>query len=439
MPAPGMHSGLPTDDAMNLAMSEGAVPLFEKVRAFIAEEVDPVTEEFFRLGDGRAEHWGYGEGQLELLDSVKAKARGAGLWNFFLPDAETGEGLSNLDYAYIANELGKNPLASECLNCSAPDTGNMEVLERVGTPEQKEQWLKPLLAGEIRSAFAMTEPDVASSDARNIACSAVRDGDEWVINGEKYYISGAGDPRCKIMIVMVETSPDGPPHRRQSQILVPMDTPGVEILGAMHVFGEDDAPHGHMHLRFDNVRVPESNMLLGEGRGFEISQVRLGPGRIHHCMRSIGAAERALDLMVRRGLNREAFGRPLARLGKNTEVIAKARIEIEAMRLMVLRAAKAMDTLGNADARVWVSAVKAMVPERVCRIIDEAIQIHGATGVSQWTPLARMYAGQRTLRLADGPDEVHWHVVGRAELARYADDSAPAVGKAPGLGFVRQS
>ena len=439
MPAPGMHSGLPTDDAMNLAMSEGAVPLFEKVRAFIAEEVDPVTEEFFRLGDGRAEHWGYGEGQLELLDSVKAKARSAGLWNFFLPDAETGEGLSNLDYAYIANELGKNPLASECLNCSAPDTGNMEVLERVGTPEQKERWLKPLLAGEIRSAFAMTEPDVASSDARNIACSAVRDGDEWVINGEKYYISGAGDPRCKIMIVMVETSPDGPPHRRQSQILVPMDTPGVEILGAMHVFGEDDAPHGHMHLRFDNVRVPESNMLLGEGRGFEISQVRLGPGRIHHCMRSIGAAERALDLMVRRGLNREAFGRPLARLGKNTEVIAKARIEIEAMRLMVLRAAKAMDTLGNADARVWVSAVKAMVPERVCRIIDEAIQIHGATGVSQWTPLARMYAGQRTLRLADGPDEVHWHVVGRAELARYADDSAPAVGKAPGLGFVRQS
>ena len=439
MPAPGMHSGLPTDDAMNLAMSEGAVPLFENVRAFIAEEVDPVTEEFFRLGDGRAEHWGYGEGQLELLDSVKAKARSAGLWNFFLPDAETGEGLSNLDYAYIANELGKNPLASECLNCSAPDTGNMEVLERVGTPEQKERWLKPLLAGEIRSAFAMTEPDVASSDARNISCSAVRDGDEWVINGEKYYISGAGDPRCKIMIVMVETSPDGPPHRRQSQILVPMDTPGVEILGAMHVFGEDDAPHGHMHLRFDNVRVPESNMLLGEGRGFEISQVRLGPGRIHHCMRSIGAAERALDLMVRRGLNREAFGRPLARLGKNTEVIAKARIEIEAMRLMVLRAAKAMDTLGNADARVWVSAVKAMVPERVCRIIDEAIQIHGATGVSQWTPLARMYAGQRTLRLADGPDEVHWHVVGRAELARYADDSAPAVGKAPGLGFVRQS
>jgi acyl-CoA dehydrogenase len=417
-----MHSGLPADDALNLAMSEGALPLYEAVRAFIADEIDPVTEEFYRLGEGRTEHWGFGDGQLELLDAVKAKARAAGLWNFFLPDAETGEGLTNLDYAYIAAELGRNPLAPECLNCSAPDTGNMEVLERVGTPEQKERWLRPLLAGEIRSAFAMTEPDVASSDARNIHSRAVRDGDEWIINGEKFYISGAGDPRCRIMIVMVQTSPDGPPHRRQSQILVPMDTPGVEVVGGMEVFGQDDAPHGHMHLRFHDVRVPDGNMLLGEGRGFEISQVRLGPGRIHHCMRSIGAAERALELMVTRGISRQAFGRPLARLGKNTEVIAKARIEIEAMRLMVLRAAKAMDTLGNAEARVWVSAVKAMVPERVCRIIDEAIQIHGAAGVSQWTPLARMYAGQRTLRLADGPDEVHWHVVGRAEIARYESD-----------------
>jgi acyl-CoA dehydrogenase len=426
MPAPGMHSGVATDDAMNLAMSARAVPLYEAVKAFIAVEVEPITAEFYRRGVGRADHWGYGDGQLELLQSVKDKAKAQGLWNFFLPNAETGEGLSNLDYAYIANELGKNPLASECLNCSAPDTGNMEVLERVGTPEQKQQWLEPLLAGEIRSAFAMTEPDVASSDAKNIECKAVLDGDEWLINGEKYYISGAGDPRCKIMIVMVQTSPDGPPHRRQSQILVPIDTPGVEILGSMEVFGEDDAPHGHMHLKFTDVRVPASNMLLGEGRGFEISQIRLGPGRIHHCMRSIGAAERALELMVRRGLNREAFGKPLARLGKNTEVIGKARIEIESMRLMVLRAAKAMDTLGNAEARVWVSAVKAMVPVRVCAIIDEAIQMHGATGVSQWTPLARMYAGQRTLRLADGPDEVHWHVVGRAELARYAEDGAPA-------------
>src|SRR3954451_24662212 len=428
MPAPGMHSGVATDDALNLSMSEHAVPLYEAVKAFIENEVEPITAEFYRLGGHRAEHRGYGEGQLELLDGVKAKAKANVLWNFFLPNADTGEGLSNLDYAYIAQELGKSPLASECLNYSAPDTGNMEVLERVGIEEQKEQWLKPLLAGEIRSAFAMTEPDVASSDAKNIACRAVLDGDEWLINGEKYYISGAGDPRCKIMIAMVQTSPDGPPHKRQSQILVPMDTPGVEILGPMHVFGDDDAPHGHMHLRFNDVRVPRANILLGEGRGFEISQVRLGPGRIHHCMRSIGAAEKALELMVRRGLNREAFGKPLARLGKNTEVIAKARIEIEAMRLMVLRAAKAMDTLGNAEARVWVSAVKAMVPDRVCDIIDEAIQIHGATGISQWTPLARMYTSARTLRLADGPDEVHWHVVGRAELTRYEDDHASTVG-----------
>jgi len=245
----------------------------------------------------------------------------------------------------------------------------------------------------------------------------VLDGDEWVINGEKYWSSGAGDPRCKIMIVMLETNPDGPPHRRQSQILVPRDTPGVEIRGAMHVFGEDDAPHGHMHIRFNNVRVPATNMLLGEGRGFEISQLRLGPGRIHHCMRSVGAAEKALELMVRRGLTREAFGKRLSNLGKNPEVIAKARIEIEAMRRMVLTAAKAMDELGNAEARVWVSAVKAMVPIRTCQIVDEAIQMHGATGVSQWTPLARMYASQRTLRLADGPDEVHWFVVGRSEIA----------------------
>ncbi len=411
--------------SFDLSMSEAARPLYEAVRSFVADEVEPVTSHFFELGLERGERWGYGEGQLELLDGLKAKARQAGLWNFFLPDSQTGEGLSNLDYAYIAAELGKNPIASECLNCSAPDTGNMEVLERVGTPEQKEQWLKPLLAGEIRSCFAMTEPTLASSDAKNIATSAVLDGDEWVINGEKYYISGAGDPRCKIMIAMVMTSPDGPPHRRQSQILVPMDTPGVEVIGPMHVFGADDAPHGHMHIRLNDVRVPKENILLGEGRGFEISQLRLGPGRIHHCMRSIGAAEKALDLMIQRGMSREAFGKPLAQLGGNIETIARARTEIEAMRLMVLRAAKAMDTLGNAEARIWVSAVKAMVPERVCQIIDQAIQIHGATGVSQWSPLARMYANQRTLRLADGPDEVHWYVVGRAELASYESFEDP--------------
>jgi acyl-CoA dehydrogenase len=403
----------------NLAMSEGARPLLEQVKSFIANEVEPITAEYYRLGEGRENRWSYGAGQLELLDGAKQKAKANGLWNFFLPDAETGQGLSNLDYAYIAAELGKNPLASECLNCSAPDTGNMEVLERVGTPEQKKQWLEPLLNGEIRSCFGMTEPDMASSDARNIATSAVLVDDQWIINGEKYYISGAGDPRCKIMICMVRTNPDGPPHQQQSQILVPMDTPGLEILGPMHVFGRDDAPHGHMHIKLTDVHVPKENVLLGEGRGFEISQLRLGPGRIHHCMRSIGVAERALKLMVERGLSRDAFGKPLIALGKNTELVSRIRIDIEAMRLMVLRAAKAMDLMGNAEARVWVSAVKAMVPERVCQIIDQAIQIHGATGVSQWTPLADMYMGQRTLRLADGPDEVHHMVVGRAEIARY--------------------
>ncbi len=411
-----------TVEMFDLRMSEGARPLYDAVKKFIAEEVEPVTAEYFRLGENRADRWSYGEGQLELLGSLKDKAKAQGLWNFFLPDAETGEGLKNLDYAYIAMELGKNPLASESMNCAAPDTGNMEVLERVGTPEQKQQWLEPLLTGEIRSAYAMTEPDVASSDAKNVECRAVRDGDEWVINGEKYYISGAGDPRCKIMITMVQTNPDAAPHQRQSQILVPTDTPGVEILGPMHVFGKDDAPHGHMHIRFNDVRVPYENVLLGEGRGFEISQVRLGPGRIHHCMRSIGAAERAIELMVKRGLTREAFGKRLSNLGGNVQMIAQARIEIESMRRMVLTAAKAMDELGNAEARVWVSAVKAMVPIRVCEIIDQAIQIHGATGVSQWTPLADLYASQRTLRLADGPDEVHWFVVGRAEIARWEEE-----------------
>ena len=406
-------------DLYDLTMSAEAEPLMAAVKKHIAENVEPITEEFFALGEGREDRWSWAPGQLELLEGAKNKAKESGLWNFFLPDADTGEGLKNLDYAYIAAELGKNPLASETLNCSAPDTGNMEVLERVGTPEQKKRWLEPLLNGEIRSAYAMTEPNLASSDAKNIGTRAVLDGDEWVINGEKYYISGAGDPRCKIMICMVKTSPDAPTHKQQSQILVPMDTPGVEILGPMHVFGHDDAPHGHMHLRLDNVRVPKENILLGEGRGFEISQVRLGPGRIHHCMRSIGQAEKALDLMVRRGLSRQAFGRPIAQLGKNIEVISRARIEIEAMRLMVLQAAKAMDLLGNQEARVWVHMVKAMVPERVCQIIDQAIQIHGATGVSQWTPLAGMYTGQRTLRLADGPDEVHHLVVGRAELRKY--------------------
>jgi acyl-CoA dehydrogenase len=408
----------------NLAMSEDARPLLDALAKHIRENVDPITEEFHRLGEGRAERFSYAPGQLELLEEAKNKARAAGLWNFFLPNAETGEGLSNLDYAYIAFELGKNPLASQTLNCSAPDTGNMEVLERVGTPEQKEKWLKPLLAGEIRSCFGMTEPKVASSDARNIETSAVLDGDEWVINGEKYYISGAGDPRCKIMICMVKTSPDAPSFRQQSQILVPMDTPGVNIVGPMRVFGHDHAPHGHMHIKLDNVRVPKENILWGEGRGFEISQLRLGPGRIHHCMRSIGAAEKALDLMLERGMNREAFGKKILDLGKNMETLSRARIEIEGMRMVVLKAAKAMDVMGNKEARIWVSMAKAMVPEKCCQIIDQAMQIHGATGISQWSPLSEMYMQQRTLRFADGPDEVHHNVIARNEVNRYNQSGA---------------
>ena len=406
-------------ELFDLAMSEEARPLMEAVKMHIQDNVDPITQEFFALNEDKPDRWSWHPRQLELIDGAKAKAKENGLWNFFLPDSEMGDGLTNLDYAYIATELGKSPLASESLNCSAPDTGNMEVLERVGTPEQKEQWLKPLLNGEIRSAYAMTEPNIPSSDAKNISTSAVLDGDEWVINGEKFFISGAGDPRCKIMITMVKTSPDAAPSKQQSQILVPKDTPGVEIVEGMKVFGNDHAPRGHMHIRFKNVRVPKENLLLGEGRGFEISQVRLGPGRIHHCMRSIGKAEVALELMVKRSATRVAFGRPIAKLGKNLEVISRARIEINAMRLAVLQAAKAMDVLGNKEARVYVSAVKAMVPEKVCLIIDQAMQMHGAAGVSHWTPLVSMYTDMRHLRFADGPDEVHHMVVGRAELRRH--------------------
>ena len=420
----------PQDEVNDLRMSDKALPLLNKVKVFIKEVAEPTAEEFHRLGEGRPDPWQYAPGQLEVLDAAKEKAKKAGLWNFFLPNAETGEGLSNLDYAYIAVELGKVRLASEIMNCAAPDTGNMEVLERVGTPAQKEKWLKPLLEGKIRSAYCMTELNTASSDAKNIDTRATLVGDEYVINGEKHYISGAGDPRCKVMITMVKTDPDAPPHLQQSQILVPLDTPGVKLIEGQQVFGDPDAPHGHMHIIFDNARVPKENMLLGEGRGFEISQLRLGPGRIHHCMRAIGSAEKALDLMVTRGMSRVAFGKPIIQLGGNLEIVSRARIEIEAMRLMVLKAAKAMDVLGNREARIWIHMVKAMVPERVCKIIDQAIQMHGALGVSQHTPLARMYASTRTLRIADGPDEVHHMVVGRNELQQLrevADSSLAAV------------
>lgn len=403
---------------MNLGLSEEMVAIREKIRAFVEEKVEPVQSEYLAevsVGD----RWSHTERQEEILQNLKQEARNQGLWNFFLPESQGGAGISNLEYAHLAEIMGRSRLASESFNCSAPDTGNMEVLERYGSEEQKKQWLEPLLAGEIRSAFAMTEPNVASSDATNISTSAVLDGDEWVISGEKFYISGAGDARCKIMIVMVVTDPDAPKHNRQSQILVPMDTEGVEIVRPMEVFGHDDAPHGHMHIKFHNVRVPESNIILGRGRGFEISQGRLGPGRIHHCMRSIGAAEKALDLMCQRALDREAFGKPLAELGGNYDVIADSRIEIEMCRLLVYRAAFMMDTIGNKAARDCISQIKVAVPNMALRVIDRAIQMHGAAGVSQDFPLAALWTSQRTLRLADGPDEVHRRVIARKELAKY--------------------
>ena len=413
---------------MDFELSDRAKELQARVAAFMAAHVYPNEHLYGEQAEGAARYR-----TPEIVQDLKKKAKAAGLWNLFLP-GDHGAGLTNLEYAPLAELMGRVDWSSEVFNCSAPDTGNMEVLTLYGSEAQKKQWLEPLLNGEIRSAFSMTEPEVASSDATNIQCTILRDGDHYVINGRKWFTSGAMNEDCKILIVMVQTSPDGPAHLRQSQILVPTDTPGYEVLGPMEVFGKDDAPHGHMHLRFTDCRVPADNVLLGEGRGFEISQVRLGPGRIHHCMRSIGAAERAIGMLAMRGLTREAFGKRIANLGKNTEVIARARVEIEAMRMMVLKAAKAMDVLGNREARVWVSAVKAMVPERVCHIIDEAIQIHGATGVSQWTPLADLYASQRTLRLADGPDEVHWFVVGRAELASWEEAAQSYDPKAGRLG-----
>ena len=406
-------------ELFNLQLSDKMVPVLEKVKHFIATEIVPVEHEFHH-SPNKDDIWTLSQRQSEIIEGLKAKAREQGLWNFFLPDWN-GEGVSNLDYAYLAQEMGKSYLAPEVFNCNAPDTGNMEVLAKYGTPEQQAQWLTPLLAGEIRSAYAMTEPNVASSDAKNIATTAVLENGEWVINGEKFYISGAGDSRCAIMIVMVKTNldPDAPMHLRQSQILVPMDNPGVEILGPMNVFGNPDAPHGHMHLRFNNCRVPASNVLLGEGRGFEISQGRLGPGRIHHCMRALGQAELALELLVKRGLSREAFGKPLIKLGGNFDIVAESRIEIDSCRLMVLQAAKAMDLLGIKEARIYISAIKALVPKVTGDIIDRAIQMHGGAGVSQWTPLATMFTNNRTLRLADGPDEVHRMVVARAEILKY--------------------
>ena len=403
---------------MDLDIPERLIPVRDKIDEFVKTKIDPVTEEF-HTSINPDDEWSLSDRQLEILDSLKDEAREAGLWNFFLPDSLGGAGVSNLEYAHLAEVMARNPMASEVFNCAAPDTGNMEVIERFGTEEQKKEWLEPLLQGKIRSAFAMTEPGVASSDATNICTQAKLEGDEWVINGEKHYASGAGDSRCKIMIVMVQTNPDAPKHLRQSQILVPRETPGVNILRPMSVFGHDQAPHGHMHIKFDNCRVPKENIILGEGRGFEISQGRLGPGRIHHCMRSIGAGERALDLMCKRAVSREAFGKPLAELGGNYDIIADSRIEIEMCRLLVYKAAYLMDTIGNKAARDAISQIKVAVPNMALRVIDRAIQMHGAAGVSQDFPLAALWTSQRTLRLADGPDEVHRRVIARKELAKY--------------------
>jgi acyl-CoA dehydrogenase len=405
---------------MDLGVSEKLAPLLARVREFIATEVVPM-EEAYAAEVATDDRWQFTARQTEILETLKAKARGEGLWNFFMTEGEHGSGLSTVEYAYLAEEMGRSHLAPEVFNCAAPDTGNMEVLEKYGSEAQKEKWLKPLLNGEIRSAYAMTEPDVASSDATNISTSAVLEGDEWVINGRKHWISGAGDPRCKVMIVMVKTDPEAARHKQQSQILVPINTPGVEIVRPMHVFSMDDAPHGHMELRFDNVRVPKDNVILGAGRGFEISQGRLGPGRIHHCMRALGAAERALELMCIRATTRVAFGKPLARLGGNIDIVANARMDIEQARLLTLKTAWMMDNVDPKEARVWISMIKTAVPNVTLKVIDEAIQMHGGLGVSQDTPLAVMYMGQRTLRLADGPDAVHRMVVGRNEFKKYME------------------
>ncbi len=390
-------------------------PILEKVRAYIQDVILPIEPEYVSEidTDGRFKQ---SARQNEILGQLKQGARDQGLWNFFLTDGEHGSGLSTVDYAFIAEETGHSRLAAEVFNCSAPDTGNMEVLAKYGSEAQKERWLVPLLNGEIRSAYAMTEPDVASSDATNISMSAVLENGQWCLNGEKTYISGAGDERCKILICMVKTNPDAARHKQHSQILVPLDTPGVEVLRPMQVFGRDDAPHGHMHLKLTNVRVPEDNIIGGPGRGFEIAQGRLGPGRIHHVMRAIGMAEKALHLMCKRSLSRTAFGKPLAKLGGNYERIAKARIQIDMARLLTLQTAHVIDSEGVQAARVWISKIKASVPRITLKIIDESIQMHGAAGLSQDFPLAEMYMNARTLRLADGPDEVHHMVVARAEL-----------------------
>src|SRR5580658_7329217 len=400
-----------------------AKQLQERLQRFMAAYVYPNEQRFHE--EVARERWK----PTKIIEELKSKARDEGLWNLFLPRDPNGAGLTNLEYAPLCEIMGRSHMAPEVFNCSAPDTGNMEVLARYGTPGQKEKWLKPLLAGEIRSCFAMTEPEVASSDATNISSRIVRDGDEYVINGRKWWSSGAGDPRCKIAIFMGKSDPSAPAHRQQSMILVPLDTPGVKIVRMLTVFGYDHAPHGHAEIHFENVRVPAGNMLLGEGRGFEIAQGRLGPGRIHHCMRCIGLAERALESMCKRVQSRVAFGKALAEQGTIRANIAESRMEIEQARLLTLKAAYMMDTMGNKAARTEIAMIKVVAPNVALRVLDRAIQAHGAAGVCQDTFLAAAWAGARTLRLADGPDEVHIESVAKWELAKGAKPAGSSAGR----------
>ena len=403
---------------MKLQHTSKTQELIRKVDDFMQEHIYPAEEKYekeMKAFRNAGNPW-----QIpDVLSRLKKQAKKLGLWNFFLPESENGYGLTNLEYAPLAEIMGKVGFASEVFNCSAPDTGNMEVLDKFGSEYQKEKWLNPLLEGKIRSAFAMTEPNVASSDATNIESRIEESENEYVINGEKWWASGFGRPDCKIMIFMGVTNPDNPKHQRQSQILVPTNAEGIENIRMLNVYGADHAPNGHAHLKFTNVRVPKENLILGEGRGFEIAQGRLGPGRIHHCMRIIGIAERALDLLCKRSLERKAFGKPLAELGGNYDVIADCRIEIEMCRLMTLKAAHMMDTAGNKIAKSLIAQIKVAVPLMATRVIDKAIQIHGGAGVSQDTPLASLYASVRYLRIGDGPDEVHRRTIARYELGKH--------------------